>query len=137
MKKTAKKKKLKTVRWLKKKLDTVFSIYIRSTAADQYGQAECYTCGLVAPWKQLQCGHYLRRSRLFTRWEPKNCRVQCYRCNIILKGNYEEFADRLMQEDPSEWEWLMGTKCELRKYTRDEMESMIQRYTVSRMEVGR
>ena len=132
--KKLKKKKLKTITQLKKKLDTVFSIYVRSTAADQYGHAQCYTCGVRKPWKELQCGHFIRRSRLFTRWEPKNCRVQCARCNVFMSGNYEEFADRLLNEDVENWKWLMWSKGMTWKFTREELEEMIQRFTLDKAE---
>ena len=59
-----------------KKLDTVFSIYIRRRYAVN-DIAKCVTCGKQDHWKSLQCGHFMSRKHLSTRWNEDNCQVQC------------------------------------------------------------
>lgn len=78
---------------LKKKLDAVFSKYVR-----HIHPAKCYTCGKVKQRKNLQCGHFISRVYLATRWEPDNCRPQCAGCNIFGNGMFLEFEERLTQE---------------------------------------
>ena len=79
-------------------LDSVFSHYLRQKYADANGYVECYTCGKVLHWKDIQCGHYFSRKSLTTRWEEKNCRPQCSGCNVAQHGNYPVFGIRLSQE---------------------------------------
>lgn len=73
------------------KLDKIFSQYIRLRHAVN-GDAQCVTCGARKPWKELQCGHYESRGSFGTRWDEKNCHVQCYGCNVARKGNYPAYA---------------------------------------------
>lgn len=76
---------------LKKELDRVFSIYIR-----QLYPKVCYTCGKAATL--LQCGHYISRQYLMTRWSIENCRPQCWGCNGFGKGQPLIFEEKLKAE---------------------------------------
>lgn len=93
-----KKKKKQTNAQLKKKLDEVFSEHIRRSFADKSGFSSCYTCGKKATWKELQCGHFLSRSYLATRFDERNCRPQCVGCNVFGGGKQVAFAERLSRE---------------------------------------
>lgn len=75
-----------------KKLDLIFSRYIRLSYADKYGNTTCVTCGNVKPYQQHQNGHYESRGHIPTRWAEDNCHVQCLACNLFKKGNYTEYA---------------------------------------------
>lgn len=86
-----KKKKTETRSQVVKKLDKVFSEYIRRKDAVN-GIATCVTCGDRKDWKQLQNGHYMSRGHYGTRWDETNCHVQCAACNVFKKGNYTEYA---------------------------------------------
>lgn len=79
-------------------LDWIFSKVIRLKNADERGLVSCYTCGIIKHWKEMQCGHFRPRKHLGTRYEEKNCKVQCMNCNCFLSGNLEEFSYRLSQE---------------------------------------
>lgn len=96
-KKKVKKPKIKS---LKKKLDEVFSKYIRQKYADMHGDCLCFTCGKKSPWQALQCGHFISRSYLATRFSEDNCRVQCWGCNGFGGGRLVEFANKLEKETP-------------------------------------
>ena len=76
---------------LKKELDRLFSLYIRA----KY-KKECYTCGLKSG--KLQCGHFVTRQYLATRWDERNCRPQCSGCNIWGKGKVFDFEENLKKE---------------------------------------
>lgn len=86
-----KKKKTETRSQVVKKLDTVFSQYIRQKDAVN-GIATCVTCGDQKEWKHQQNGHYMSRGHYGTRWDETNCHVQCAACNVFKKGNYTEYA---------------------------------------------
>jgi hypothetical protein len=82
----------KTISKLKKKLDAIFSLYIRLRTADDYGNNQCCTCGKVDHWSNLQCGHFVSRKHLSTRFHDMNCFPQCIGCNIFKYGEQWKFG---------------------------------------------
>lgn len=76
---------------LKKELDTIFSKYIRAKFPKR-----CYTC--KKPATTLQCGHFVSRQYLATRWSEDNCRPQCWGCNGFGKGQLLDFEENLIGE---------------------------------------
>jgi hypothetical protein len=67
------------------KLDTVFSTYIRRKDAIN-DIAQCVTCGKKDHWTKLQNGHWASRRHYSTRWDERNCNVQCSGCNVFRAG---------------------------------------------------
>ena len=88
--KVVKRKKVSITK-LKHKLDAVFSKYIRA----KYPKV-CYTCGRTDV--TLQCGHFVARSYLATRFDENNCRPQCIGCNLFGNGKPLDFEEHLKQE---------------------------------------
>ena len=72
---------------LKTKLDRIFSEYIRLRDASPQGFTRCISCGKVVPWKEADCGHFVNRSHMSTRFYEKNCNAQCRKCNRFDEGN--------------------------------------------------
>lgn len=93
-----KKLKKKTTSQLKKELDKLFSQYIRLKYADKNGKASCFTCDRSFPWKETDCGHFVSRQHLATRFDERNVRVQCKGCNLFGGGRVAIFATRLEDE---------------------------------------
>ena len=89
---------MKSFAKLKKELDTIFSQYIRWYYADDTGMVQCFTCGVVKPVKQMQNGHFRSRKHLNTRWDTRNCRPQCVKCNMYDQGRQYDFGIKLQQE---------------------------------------
>ncbi|NCC19167.1 MAG: hypothetical protein EOM29_09540 [Bacteroidia bacterium] len=83
---------------LKEKADKLFSELIRRSNSDWKDEATCYTCDKTAPWKELQCGHFISRSSNKLRFDERNARVQCFACNCLKSGNYIEYTLRLIEE---------------------------------------
>ena len=82
---------------LVKKLDTVFSQYIRQkNAVDEI--STCFTCGKKDHWKKLQNGHFQSRKHYSTRWDEINCQVQCAGCNVFKYGEQYIFGKKLDQK---------------------------------------
>lgn len=96
-KKAEKKKKAESVTTLKKKLDAIFSLYIRQKY-EVDGLVECYTCGVQKPLKSMQNAHFWSRSHLSTRWDEDNCRVCCVGCNVYKHGNYIVYTQKILKE---------------------------------------
>ena len=57
--------------------------------------SKCFTCDQVGHWKEFDCGHYMSRKNMATRWDPENAKPQCRRCNSYLSGNILEYTKRL------------------------------------------
>lgn len=86
-----KKKKLPSIAKLRRKLDKVFSEYIRER--DKY---TCFTCGRTGK-KHMQAGHGLakRMNGTLLRYHPMNVQCQCFVCNRYQEGNGLIFAKNL------------------------------------------
>ena len=84
---------MKSISKLKKELDKWFSLYVRLRYSEN-GLCQCFTCGKVAHYKKggMQCGHFQSRKHLTTRWDLKNCQVQCSGCNIFKSGEQYKFS---------------------------------------------
>lgn len=79
---------------LVKKLDAVFSQYIRqSNSVNEI--ATCFTCGKKDHYKKLQNGHFQSRRHYSTRWDETNCQVQCAGCNVFRFGEQFIFSQNL------------------------------------------
>ena len=85
---------------LVKKLDAIFSEYIRRKYADKNGFVKCYTCNKKAYWKGegMQNGHFISRASRILRWREDNCRPQCYACNCMRYGQAYIFGANLNKE---------------------------------------
>jgi hypothetical protein len=86
---------MKTIRKLKKELDTIFSLYIRLRESEE-GLVQCFTCNKVSHYKSgMQNGHFQSRKHLATRWNETNCQVQCVGCNMFKAGEQYKFSINL------------------------------------------
>jgi hypothetical protein len=86
---------VKSISKLKKELDKWFSLYIRLRDSED-GLAQCFTCGVVKHYKSgMQCGHFQSRRYHTTRWDEKNCQVQCVACNMYGQGEQYKFGMNL------------------------------------------
>lgn len=87
------KTKKKSITWYKKELDRVFSIYIRNR-----DDGQCYTCNKKDEPKYMQCGHFVPRQYLATRWDERNCHCQCYACNMLYNGQPSRYVIHLRSD---------------------------------------
>ena len=81
----------------KKTLDKLFSKYIRFKDA-QNGYVRCYTCNAVHPPEEVDAGHYITRQHMATRWDERNVKPQCRKCNRFESGVSDEFALHLLKD---------------------------------------
>jgi len=85
---------------LEKKLDRVFSEYIRLRDADDNGYVWCITCGRPHYWSdghQINCGHFIPRGRKATRYDERNCHGQCVMCNKYKSGEWDVYEQRMIE----------------------------------------
>ena len=113
-----------------KKLDAIFSQYIRLKDADHNGDVTCFTCGKVSHYKKgMQCGHFQSRKHYATRWLEKNVAVQCVGCNMFKAGEQYIFSKQLDEKygDGTAEELYIKSK-ETVKFSTDELQDMIKHY---------
>lgn len=125
-----KKKKLQGYSTLKNKLDKIFSEWTRRRFHPHTGFSVCVSCGAAKHWKELQCGHFVSRVRLATRWDPENCAPQCSKCNILLRGNAVGYARWLENRyGPSIFAALDERSRRTVKFSRGDLQAMIEEYS--------
>ena len=107
-----------------KKLDREFSRYIRVVHSKK-GIAHCITCQWADYWENMDCGHYMSRRHMFTRWDPDNARPQCRKCNSFKGGRQEEFRFFLGEEIADKMEADARKVC---KWTNEELVQMLDLY---------
>jgi hypothetical protein len=95
--KPRRKAKRDTVASVRKKINVVFSEYIRRSHADAHGYVRCCSCGLRMHWKDSQAGHYRKRGFGPTCYDERNVHPQCKRCNCFLDGNESAYAAYLVK----------------------------------------
>mgnify|MGYP003119044950 FL=1 len=113
---------------LVKKLDTIFSQYIRQkNSLDEI--ANCFTCGKSDHWKKLQNGHFQSRRHYSTRWDEINCQVQCAGCNVFKYGEQYVFGNKLDQKFGTGTARRLHIKAQkIVKLSDSDLEEMIKRY---------
>lgn len=123
------KTKYTPVNKLIKKLDRVFSEYIRRSALTPQGYIRCFTCGAFITFRQADCGHYVGRECMSTRFYERNVAVQCHSCNRYAEGRKDIFAINLQKKYGSEiLDWLNKKKNEIKQWTAPELEQLITTY---------
>ena len=124
-----KRKRLPSLARLTRKLDRVFSAWIRGRDAPS-GMGRCISCGA---WAKLQAGHFIKRQHRATRWNEFNVNGQCARCNHFLHGNDGAYCMALIRwYGKAKVEELLALKHKTAKYSRADLEKLIRRYTDKR-----
>ena len=111
---------------LVKKLDTVFSQYIRLSNADNNGYCTCITCNKTFFYKEIQAGHFMSRKHYSIRWDERNVKPQCKSCNVFRWGEQYKYSLYLGNNLSKK---LLDESRELRKFTNIELEEMIADYS--------
>lgn len=122
-------KKKPTLKSMKAKAWKTFSEYIRRREADDGGTERCYTCGELAHWKELQCGHAIGGRSNAVLLDEEICRAQCVRCNVFMRGQYPVFTAKLIRENGLEWfERKLEQARRVVKLSRSDFENHIETY---------
>ncbi len=85
-----------TVPKLIKKLDRIFSLYIRLRDSGE-GYGKCCTCGKVGHYKSMDAGHFQNRAFHGTRFHEANVNLQCRFCNRFRESCGPDYF-RFMQD---------------------------------------
>jgi hypothetical protein len=134
-----------TIPQLVKKLDTIFSAYVRLRDASEYLQDEtglsfragrCITCGKLIPAEGRgtgHAGHFIERGCKLTRFEETNVHLQCAYCNTYKSGRQYEYGLMIDKKygrgtAKSLYDLEADYKRDGYKYRRDELEDLIDLY---------
>ena len=126
----AKKPKKKGLKYWITKVDKYFHLYIRMRDTDKNGNCKCFTCDADLEFKRTQAGHFISRSLKATRWDERNVKVQCARCNNWMEGRQFEFSLKLgmklskglLSRSTMTWNKTEEEYAELVQYWKDKLE---------------
>lgn len=89
--KQAKVNKRESIWMLTKKLDKIFSEYIRRKYSDKKWMVNCISCDKQLHWKEAHNAHWISRWNKQYRFDEDNCRPACAWCNTFN----QEFHQRI------------------------------------------
>ena len=117
---------------LVKKLDRVFSEYIRLRDSKPYGYKyfRCISCGQIKPYEQMDCGHFIGRMHMATRFDEENCHGECRMCNRFSPDHmiyYQRNLERLIGR--SRLDLLIARGKGTKKWTAWELEILCNHYS--------
>ena len=120
-KRLPKDKKMST---LIKNADIAHSKYIRLKESKD-GYNKCVSCGRVYLISEMDCGHFVGRAHMSTRYLDKNTHPQCRRCNRFQEGNKDEYALWLIKKyGEGIIEELNRKKWEMKHFSPDELDEL-------------
>lgn len=113
---------------LTRKLDEIFSLYIRARDSKD-GHFRCISCGRILPYEQADCGHYFSRTHKNTRWDEENCSAECKRCNRFCADHLEGYRIHLIEKiGQRNFDLLSVRAHQIRKWSEFELEELIKYY---------
>ena len=114
---------------IKKLLDGSFSKFIRLRDSGVNGYGKCISCGKIDHWQSMHNGHYVNRRHMGTRYDEKNCNMQCPHCNTFDEGNAAGYTIGLIDKyGEGIIEELLYKKHSFSKLSKTEMEAMHKHY---------
>jgi hypothetical protein len=118
------KKEMLTVQDYLKIAQQVFNAYIRKRDQGK----NCISC--QKPCKKENAGHYFNSNNHWNvRFNELNVHLQCEACNTYLSGNLIEYGINLEKLiGPDEFIILREEAYKTRKFTRDELKEIIEKY---------
>ncbi len=114
---------------LKKEADKWHSKYVRYRDGEYMNGewiTECITCGVKKPISQMQCGHFVSRSKNVLRYDEMNTNAQCVGCNMFKAGEQYLYSKALdLKYGDGTADALMARRHETHKLTITELEEVI------------
>jgi len=117
---------LMTVQQWATKAQASFNRYIRLRDENK----GCVSCGVSLKGKKYDAGHFYNSNNHWSlRYDEANVHAQCVKCNRDLHGNLLEYRQKLKQRiGAMELERLEMQAKETRKYTREELQAIHEKY---------
>lgn len=111
---------------LVKKLDHLFSFYIRLKSKRLYGRCPFHEVTTFRPIQQ--CFHFITRSKHSVRWDERNAVGSCAGCNIRNEHD-TTFIDEVLSwykkthGEPA-WETLKADSLRIAKFSREDLKAI-------------
>lgn len=116
---------------LVKKLDRVFSLYIRLRDTIPGGYVRCISCGQVKKFEDVDCGHFHSRRHMATRFSEDNAHAECRFCNRFSADHLIGYERNLIRKIGRQKFDLLNVKAHSACHYLDcELEEMIRHYTL-------
>jgi hypothetical protein len=127
--KRSKVKKLTPLPRLMKKAQEVFNKHIRKRDSED-GYFTCISCSRVLPVDKMNAGHYVPvRGCSYLRLHEWNNNGECEGCNCFDEFHLIGYRKNLIEKIGVEAvEWLELNRHTPKKYTRQELEEIIEKY---------
>jgi hypothetical protein len=117
-------------------LDDVFSEFIRKRDSDKSGRIRCISCGRKIPWQMSDCGHYIDRDHMSTRFSEINNNAQCVPCNRFRDGNTKAYRMGLVRKyGEMAVQELEEKKYQVLKLSQAEINEMVKYYKLKIKEI--
>lgn len=114
-----------------RKLDEVFSLFIRLRDAMPGGVFRCISCGQIKPIEQADCGHYFSRTHMATRYSERNCHAECRSCNRFKADHLDGYRRNLIHKiGQQEYDLLQYQHNQTYNYSDFELRELIKHYQV-------
>ena len=128
---SAKRVKKPSVATLVKKLDETFSLFIRLRDSRPFGYKyfRCISCGQIKPFDQMDCGHFIGRTHMATRFDEQNCHGECRGCNRFSSDHmiyYQRNLERAIGK--TKVDLLVARGHQTKKWSAYELEFLIRHY---------
>lgn len=116
-----------TDRKLVKRLDTIFSKYIRLRDSHD-GIFQCCSCGQIKPFARADAGHFINRRWMAIRWDERNVHAQCSSCNRFDEGNAVGYTQFMLKKYGQDTIDILASMKIPYKWTDDELNLLISDY---------
>ena len=115
---------------LVKKLDRIFSQYIRLRDVMPNGYGRCISCGKIKHYKDLDAGHFFGRTHMSTRFDEDNVSAECRFCNRMSADHLIAYQTNLIRKIGMARFEMLGVKAhQSKKWSDFELEALIKHYT--------
>jgi len=110
-------------------LDKQFSLYIRYRDVEDNGYGNCCTCGKLITVKSGQCGHFISRKEMATRFDEQNAALQCVKCNIFDQGRQLIFGKYIDKKyGPGTADRILARSRGTRKFEQFDIDALTKHY---------
>ena len=117
-----------TRKGLIKRLDTVFSEYIRKKNADSKGYVTCITSGRKYHYSEVDAGHFISRKEMSTRWHEDNVHPQSRYDNRYRYGKQYEYGLALDNKKKGLAKRLYKLSKQTVKYSVNDLQELLDKY---------